>query len=77
MGDAMKTEAVRIEPALDGNVRVTVTEQAGPAVSVTVSAVVDWVTFCRQAWPIVEGYMSRQRDGITDVLPPAPEKNDE
>ena len=52
----MKTEAVRIEPELDGNVRVTVT---------------------KQAWPIVEGYMSRQRDGITDVLPPAPEKNDE
>ena len=62
---------VLIEPQLDGTVKVTVTEQAGPAVTVTVSAVVDWRTFCRQAWPIVQSYTPDQRDGITDLLPPA------
>ena len=61
---------VLLEPQLDGKVKVTVTEQAGPAVTVTVSAVVDWRTFCRQAWPIVQSYTPGQRDGITDVLPP-------
>ena len=61
---------VSIEPALDGKVRITVTQQAGPDVSITVTAIVDWRTFCRQAWPIVQSYTPGQRDGITDVLPP-------
>lgn len=66
----IERDIVSIEPQLDGKVKVTVTEQAGPAVTVTVSAVVDWRTFCRQAWPIVQSYTPGQRDGITDVLPP-------
>ena len=40
-----------VEP--DGNVRVTVTGNASPAVTLTVSAVVDWRTFCRETLPIL------------------------
>lgn len=53
------------------DVRITVTEAAGPAVSVTVTATMTWRDFCRQAWPIVQSYQAGQRDGITDVLPAA------
>ena len=60
-----------VEP--DGAVRVTVTGEAGPAVTVTVSAIVDWRTFCRQAWPIVQSYTPAHRDGLMDLLPPAEE----
>ena len=59
---------VTVEP--DGNVRVTVTAEASPAVSMTVSAVVDWRTFCRQVLPIVQSFTAQHRDGITDLLPP-------
>ena len=56
---------VLIEPQLDGKVKVTVTEQAGPAVTVTVSAVLDWRTFCSQAWPVVQSYTPGQATGLT------------
>ena len=59
---------INAEP--DGSVRVTVTAESGPGISMTVSTVVDWRDFCRQAWPIVQSYMPAHRDGITDVLPP-------
>ena len=65
----MKPNSLLIEPQLDGDVKVTVTGQAGADVFVTVSAVVDWRTFCRQAYPVVQSYKADQRDGITDVLP--------
>ena len=59
---------VTVEP--DGNVRVTVTGNASPAVTLTVSAVVDWRTFCRETLPIFHSFTARHRDGITDLLPP-------
>ena len=57
-----------VEP--DGNVRVTVTGNTSPAVSMTVSAVVDWRTFCRETLPIFHSFTAQHRDGITDLLPP-------
>ena len=57
-----------VEP--DGNVRVTVTGNASPAVTLTVSAVVDWRTFCRETLPIFQSFTAQHRDGITDLLPP-------
>ena len=65
MNDQMK---ITVEP--DGSVRVTVTAESGPGISMTVSTVVDWRTFCRRAWPIVQSYTTEHRDGIMDVLPP-------
>lgn len=66
----MKPSTLSITPGNDGRVSVTVTEQSGPAVTVTVTTVVDWRDFCRQAWPIVQSYTAGHRDGITDLLPP-------
>ena len=63
--------ALKITPGVDGRVTVTVTEQSGPALSISVKTVVDWRDFCRQAWPIVQSYTPGHRDGIADVLPPA------
>ena len=40
---------INAEP--DGSVRVTVTAESGPGISMTVSTVVDWRTFCRRAGP--------------------------
>ena len=60
---------LKITPGVDGQVTVTVTEQSGPAVSISVTTTVDWRDFCRQAWPIVQSYTPAHRDGITDVLP--------
>ena len=66
----MLTDNLIINAEPDGSVRVTVTAESGPGISMTVSTVVDWRTFCRRAWPIVQSYTPGHRDGITDVLPP-------
>ena len=47
----MLTDNLIINAEPDGSVRVTVTAESGPGISMTVSTVVDWRTFCRRAGP--------------------------
>ena len=50
-GANMSIDNLIINAEPDGSVRVTVTAESGPGISMTVSTVVDWRTFCRRAGP--------------------------
>lgn len=69
-----RPENFNLELNDEGDVVVTVTTILPRGESFTMKTTVDQLSFMREVKPITAQYSAGHRDGITDLLPPADEK---